>query len=155
MQNGTTFDGISPGYVNRTPAEVPHIQVRAATLYFLVSLLLFILVAGTLCNACVILTICRTMTLRRSSINRAVLSLCCANLLALTLDLPLTCLVLVGNFHDFMVRIARRVIAFVRELHRTCPRFLSFIVRDVLTQTNRKLNSCHYLKDSFKVEEGK
>ena len=60
------------------------------------------LVCGTICNILVIMTIAMTKKLLNTSINRAVLNLCIADLLVILIDVPLTSIVLVGNYNHFL-----------------------------------------------------
>ena len=63
----------------------------------------FNFVFGLVCNSLVISTILRTKSLCNSSINRAVLSLCLADLLTVVVEVPLMAVTLVGNYIEFMV----------------------------------------------------
>ena len=60
------------------------------------------LVSGTICNILVIMTIAMTKKLLSTSINRAVLNLCIADLLVILVDVPLTSIVLVGNYNHYL-----------------------------------------------------
>ena len=61
-------------------------------------------ISGTICNFLVIMTITMTKKLLNTSINRAVLNLCIADLLVILVDVPLTSVVLLGNYnHSLLV----------------------------------------------------
>ena len=78
-----------------------HITLEAASVVW--TLAAFNFVFGLVCNSLVISTILRTKSLCNSSINRAVLSLCLADLLTVIVEMPLMAVTLVGNYVDFMV----------------------------------------------------
>ena len=61
-------------------------------------------VSGAACNILVMMTIAMTKKLYNSSINRAVLTLCLADLFAVLVDVPLTTTILIGNHLSYMVR---------------------------------------------------
>ena len=58
-------------------------------------------ISGTICNSLVMMTIAMTKKLLNTSINRAVLNLCLADLLVILIDVPLTTAILVGNYIHF------------------------------------------------------
>ena len=58
-------------------------------------------ISGTICNSLVMMTIAMTKKLLNTSINRAVLNLCLADLLVILVDVPLTTSILVGNYIHF------------------------------------------------------
>ena len=60
-------------------------------------------ISGAACNILVIMTIAMTKKLYNSSINRAVLTLCLADLFAVLVDVPLTTTLLIGNHLSYMV----------------------------------------------------
>ena len=61
-------------------------------------------ISGAACNILVMMTIAMTKKLYNSSINRAVLTLCLADLFAVLVDVPLTTTILIGNHLSYMVR---------------------------------------------------
>ena len=77
------------------------ISQEALIICSVVDILGFIM--GTICNSLVILTIILTRKLRSSSINRAVLHLCMADLFVIMIDVPLTTTILIGNHIHYMV----------------------------------------------------
>jgi hypothetical protein len=81
----------------------PTILISRPALAFTTSVNLVAVLVGTVCNCCVIVTILKTRNLRRSSINRAVLNLCFADLLTIFLDVPLTSAILLGNYFGYQV----------------------------------------------------
>ena len=60
-------------------------------------------VSGTICNTLVMVTIAMTRKLLNTSINRAVLNLCLADLFVILIDVPLTTAILIGNHINYMV----------------------------------------------------
>ena len=62
-------------------------------------------ISGTICNTLVIMTIAMTKKLLNTSINRAVLNLCLADLLVILIDVPLTTTILIGNHLNYTVSI--------------------------------------------------
>ena len=60
-------------------------------------------VSGLICNTLVMMTITMTKKLLNTSINRAVLNLCMADLFVILVDVPLTLTILVGNHINYMV----------------------------------------------------
>ena len=60
-------------------------------------------ISGTICNTLVIMTIAMTKKLLNTSINRAVLNLCIADLLVILIDIPLTTTILIGNHMNYVV----------------------------------------------------
>ena len=58
---------------------------------------------GTICNFLVVITISMTKKLCNSSINRAVLNLCLADLFVILVDIPLTTTILIGNHIHYAV----------------------------------------------------
>ena len=89
--NGTSF----------TNGTSVRITLEAASVIW--TLAAFNFVFGLVCNSLVISTILRTKSLCNSSINRAVLSLCLADLLTVIVGMPLMVVTLVGNYVEFMV----------------------------------------------------
>ena len=83
---------------------VTYVQITKASMAVTSIIFSLIFFVGVICNTLVITTICRTHTLRTSSINRAVLSLCLADLLTSMLDVPFTFIILLGNYLEIMVR---------------------------------------------------
>ena len=96
------FDNVT-AWANETDDAMPRVHITKGALAITSCIFILIFVVGLVCNALVIATICRTRTLRTSSINRAVLSLCFADLITSVLDVPFTFLILLGNYFDFMV----------------------------------------------------
>jgi hypothetical protein len=88
---------------NSSAAEFPRVHITRSAAIFISLLGLFNFVFGLICNSLVITTILRTKSLVNSSINRAVLSLCCADLITVVVDQPLLALTLIGNFYGYMV----------------------------------------------------
>ena len=82
-------------------AAAVRITLEAASVIW--TLAAFNFVFGLVCNSLVISTILRTKSLCNSSINRAVLSLCLADLLTVIVGMPLMVVTLVGNYVEFMV----------------------------------------------------
>ena len=82
-------------------ATTVRITLEAASVIW--TLAAFNFVFGLVCNSLVISTILRTKSLCNSSINRAVLSLCLADLLTVIVGMPLMVVTLVGNYVEFMV----------------------------------------------------
>ena len=82
-------------------AAAVRITLEAASAIW--TLAAFNFVFGLVCNSLVISTILRTKSLCNSSINRAVLSLCLADLLTVIVGMPLMVVTLVGNYVEFMV----------------------------------------------------
>ena len=80
-----------------------HIKVTRAALVFCSTVNACGFFIGLVCNILVIVTISMTRKLYKSSINRAVMNLCFANVLVVVLDIPLTNIILFGNFTDQMV----------------------------------------------------
>jgi hypothetical protein len=79
------------------------VRARPDTVCAVVTGCALIFVSGLVCNAFVISTIWRTRALRTSSINRAVLSLCVADILSVLADIPLTALIVIGNAAGYAV----------------------------------------------------
>jgi len=79
------------------------IRISASTLTFCASVFCVNLFVGSVINVCVMWTIWRTKSLRVSSINWAVLSLCSADLLTICVDVPITIWILSANFFNFQV----------------------------------------------------
>ena len=85
-------------------ASCDYVHISREALAFNAILNLTTMAVGLVCNTCVIFTVAKTKHLRRSSINRAVVNLCIADLVTICLDLPLTTSILVGNYYQVMVR---------------------------------------------------
>ena len=78
-----------------------HIYVETLVVTTLMNSVTF--VGGFLCNVMVIQTILRTNTLKTSSINRAVMNLCFADLITVLVDTPVSTIILYGNHLHIMV----------------------------------------------------
>ena len=61
------------------------------------------IISGTICNSLVIMTIIMTKKLLNTSINRAVLNLCLADLLVILVDVPLTTVILIANNKQYFL----------------------------------------------------
>ena len=79
-----------------------NVMISVWAIYTTVSINVAGLVSGTICNILVIMTIAMTKKLLNTSINRAVLNLCIADLLVILVDVPLTSIVLVGNYNHHL-----------------------------------------------------
>ena len=73
-------------------------------------------ISGTICNTLVIMTIAMTKKLLNTSINRAVLNLCLADLLVILIDVPLTTTILIGNYMNYMVSMIKPTTKYVMYL---------------------------------------
>lgn len=99
--NATTLVGHHASISSASNISFVHINLE--TLSVALSISGLTLIVGLVCNFCVILTILRTPSLRTSSINRAVLSLCVADLITVLADIPITAAILVGNHYFYLV----------------------------------------------------
>ena len=91
--------------INGSLANVTTVRITLEAASVIWTLAAFNFVFGLVCNSLVISTILRTKSLCNSSINRAVLSLCLADLLTVIVEVPLMTVTLVGNYVEFMVGI--------------------------------------------------
>ena len=91
--------------INGSLANVTTVRITLEAASVIWTLAAFNFVFGLVCNSLVISTILRTKSLCNSSINRAVLSLCLADLLTVIVEVPLMTVTLVGNYAEFMVGI--------------------------------------------------
>ena len=92
---------------NGSLANVTTVRITLEAASVIWTMASFNFVFGLVCNSLVISTILRTKSLCNSSINRAVLSLCLADLLTVIVEVPLMTVTLVGNYVEFMVGITR------------------------------------------------
>ena len=92
--------------------------ISRPALAFSLSTCLVTMIIGAVCNFFVIFTILKTRSLRQSSINRAVLNLCCADLITVCLDVPLMSMILITNYRESDVSYIRTSLSFLsRAIH--------------------------------------
>jgi len=97
--NSSRYDGDNQMENFSSAVAVGPVALALSTVLCLASI-----TAGAVCNVLVVITIRRTRTLAASSINRAVVSLCLADLLTVVVEAPLTMSILIGNFVGHVVR---------------------------------------------------
>ena len=93
---------------NDTDIDIVEVRISSPAVTASVAFGISSFLLGLACNALVIATILRTRSLKTSSINQAVLSLCVADVVTVLLDVPATSIILLLNHLGAEVSPSRR-----------------------------------------------